>query len=117
MTALDHHGKLGTHDLLAELTLEEKASLLDGGDFWRTRPVERLDIPGVMLTDGPHGLRKQTAATDHLGVSDSVPATCFPPAAGLLPAGTSTSSSAWARRSAPKRERRTWRCCSARAST
>jgi beta-glucosidase len=83
MTALDQHGRLGGIDLLAELTLEEKASLLDGSDFWRTQPVERLGVPGILLTDGPHGLRKQTAATDHLGLSDSVPATCFPPAAGL----------------------------------
>ncbi|MGW4945856.1 glycoside hydrolase family 3 C-terminal domain-containing protein [Actinoplanes sp. NPDC004185] len=69
--------------LLATLTLEEKASLLDGADFWRTQPVERLGIPGVMVTDGPHGLRKQAGESDHVGLNDSVPATCFPPAAGL----------------------------------
>jgi beta-glucosidase len=69
--------------LLAALTLEEKAALLDGADFWRTQPVERLGIPGVMVTDGPHGLRKQAGESDHVGLNDSVPATCFPPAAGL----------------------------------
>ncbi|TDE97254.1 beta-glucosidase [Occultella glacieicola] len=69
--------------LLAELTLEEKASLLSGSDFWHTQAVDRLGIPAVMLTDGPHGLRKQAGATDHLGLNDSVPATCFPSAAGL----------------------------------
>src|SRR3954451_3606384 len=69
--------------LLTELTLEEKASLLDGADFWRTQPIERLGIPGVMVTDGPHGLRKQAESADHLGLNASVPATCFPPAAGL----------------------------------
>ncbi|WP_433727096.1 glycoside hydrolase family 3 C-terminal domain-containing protein [Actinoplanes sp. CA-051413] len=69
--------------LLAALTLEEKATLLDGADFWRTQPVERLGIPGVMVTDGPHGLRKQAGESDHVGLNDSVPATCFPPAAGL----------------------------------
>lgn len=69
--------------LLADLTLEEKAALLDGADFWRTKPVERLGIPSIMVTDGPHGLRKQAEASDHLGLIDSVPATCFPPAAGL----------------------------------
>lgn len=69
--------------LLAELTLEEKADLLDGADFWRTQGIERLGIPGVMVTDGPHGLRKQPEGGDHLGLSGSVPATCFPPAAGL----------------------------------
>ena len=69
--------------LLRRLTLQEKAALLDGSDFWRTEPVERLGVPAVMVSDGPHGLRKQPDEGDHLGLSDSVPATCFPPAAGL----------------------------------
>ncbi|OJF13955.1 glycoside hydrolase family 3 C-terminal domain-containing protein [Couchioplanes caeruleus] len=69
--------------LIGALTLEEKAALLDGADFWRTQAVERLGIPAVTVTDGPHGLRKQAGETDHLGLNDSVPATCFPPAAGL----------------------------------
>ncbi|WP_278236080.1 glycoside hydrolase family 3 C-terminal domain-containing protein [Isoptericola sp. AK164] len=69
--------------LVAELTLEEKASLCSGQDFWNTQAVERLGIPAVMVTDGPHGLRKQAGAADHVGLNDSVPATCFPPAAGL----------------------------------
>ncbi|WP_380174684.1 glycoside hydrolase family 3 C-terminal domain-containing protein [Kineococcus sp. DHX-1] len=70
-------------ELLAELTVEEKAALLDGSDFWHTEPVERLGIPALMVTDGPHGLRKQAVGGDHLGLANSVPATCFPPAAGL----------------------------------
>ncbi len=70
-------------ELLAQLTLEEKASLLGGSDFWHTQPVERLGVPAVMVTDGPHGLRKQAEGADHLGLNASVPATCFPPAAGL----------------------------------
>ena len=69
--------------LLAALTLDEKAELLDGADFWRTQSVDRLGVPGVMVTDGPHGLRKQAGESDHVGLNDSVPATCFPPAAGL----------------------------------
>jgi len=72
--------------LLATLTLEEKASLLSGLDFWNTQRVERDGqtlVPEVMVTDGPHGLRKQSAAADHLGIGDSVPATCFPTAAAL----------------------------------
>lgn len=71
---------------LARLTLEEKASLLSGHDFWHTQPVERDGetlVPAVMVTDGPHGLRKQATAADHLGIGDSVPATCFPTAAAL----------------------------------
>jgi beta-glucosidase len=69
--------------LLGELSLEEKASLCSGSDFWHTQAVERLGIPAVMLTDGPHGLRKQAGAADHLGLRSSVPATCFPPAVAL----------------------------------
>ncbi|GAB3281092.1 glycoside hydrolase family 3 C-terminal domain-containing protein [Microbacterium lacusdiani] len=67
----------------ADLTLEEKASLTSGADFWTTKAVERAGIPSIMLTDGPHGLRKQAGSGDHLGLADSVPATCFPPAVGL----------------------------------
>lgn len=69
--------------LLTQLTLEEEASLCSGSDFWHTQAVERLGIPAVLVTDGPHGLRKQAGASDHLGLNDSVPATCFPTAAGL----------------------------------
>ncbi len=67
----------------ADLTLEEKAALTSGADFWTTKSIERVGIPSLMLTDGPHGLRKQGGATDHLGLAGSIPATCFPPAVGL----------------------------------
>ncbi|MFD1885308.1 glycoside hydrolase family 3 C-terminal domain-containing protein [Paenibacillus wenxiniae] len=70
-------------ELISQMTLEEKASLCSGADFWHTQPIERLDIPAVTLTDGPHGLRKQSGSGDHLGLGESVPATCFPTAAGL----------------------------------
>jgi beta-glucosidase len=69
--------------LLAELTLEEKASLCLGSDFWHTAPVERLGIPAIMVSDGPHGLRAQPDEADHVGISGSVPATCFPTACAL----------------------------------
>lgn len=69
--------------LIAQMTLEEKAGLCSGLDFWNTKGIERLGIPSVMVTDGPHGLRKQQGSADHLGLNDSVPATCFPSAAGL----------------------------------
>ncbi|WP_226534152.1 glycoside hydrolase family 3 C-terminal domain-containing protein [Microbacterium paraoxydans] len=65
------------------LTLEEKASLTSGADFWTTKAVDRVGLPSVMMTDGPHGLRKQAGSTDHLGLASSVPATCFPPAVGI----------------------------------
>ncbi|MCB8912508.1 beta-glucosidase [Rhodococcus rhodochrous J38] len=70
-------------EIVAQLTVEEKASLMSGLDFWHTEPLPRADIPSIMLTDGPHGVRKQTAAGDHLGLNSSVPATCFPPAVAL----------------------------------
>ena len=69
--------------LLASLTLAEKASLTSGADFWNTTAVERLGIPAVMLTDGPHGVRKQSTDASTPGLNDSVPATCFPTAAAL----------------------------------
>ncbi|MGM1017815.1 MAG: glycoside hydrolase family 3 C-terminal domain-containing protein [Actinomycetota bacterium] len=65
------------------LSIEERASLTSGADFWTTTPVPSADVPSIMLTDGPHGLRKQTGASDHLGLASSVPATCFPPATAL----------------------------------
>ena len=70
-------------DVISQLTLAEKASLMSGANFWNTKPVLRLGIPSIMLTDGPHGLRKQAGAADHLGLNASVPATCFPTAATL----------------------------------
>ena len=69
--------------VLAQLTLEEKASLTSGADFWHLKGVDRLGVPRVMVTDGPHGLRKQETSSDHLGLGQSVPATCFPTAAAL----------------------------------
>ena len=56
---------------------------MSGANFWNTKGVERLGIPGMMLTDGPHGLRKQGGKADHLGLNKSIPATCYPSAAGL----------------------------------
>ncbi len=64
--------------LVSEMTLEEKASLCSGSDFWHTRGVERLGIPAVMVTDGPCGLRKQAGDTDHLGLNASVKAISYP---------------------------------------
>ncbi|MBQ9951015.1 MAG: glycoside hydrolase family 3 C-terminal domain-containing protein [Clostridia bacterium] len=66
--------------MISEMTLEEKASLLSGLDFWHTKPVERFGIPSVMVSDGPHGLRKQDESADHLGINDSIPAVCLPTA-------------------------------------
>lgn len=65
-------------ELIAQMTLEEKAGLCSGEDFWHTKAVQRLGIPGTMVSDGPHGLRKQDQEGDHLGVNDSIKAVCFP---------------------------------------
>jgi len=69
--------------LIRQLALEEKASLCSGASFWHLKGVERLGIPSIMITDGPHGLRKQAGHADHIGLHKSVPATCFPTASAL----------------------------------
>ncbi|GIO87104.1 glycosyl hydrolase [Paenibacillus faecis] len=68
-------------ELIASMTLEEKASLMSGKDFWQSQDIERLGIPSMFLADGPHGIRKQAVAADKLGLNAGVPATCFPTAA------------------------------------
>lgn len=73
-------------DLVNQMTLEEKAGMCSGADFWHLKGIERLGIPSVMVSDGPHGLRKQDEAADHLGVNESIKAVCFP-------AGCATASS------------------------
>lgn len=69
--------------LLQNLTLEEKAGLCSGLDFWHTKAVERLDIPSAMVSDGPHGLRKQDMHPDHMGMGESIEAICFPTASAM----------------------------------
>ncbi|MGB8450818.1 MAG: glycoside hydrolase family 3 C-terminal domain-containing protein [Anaerocolumna sp.] len=71
---------MNVKELVKQMTLEEKAGMCSGLDFWHTKPVERLGIPAVMVSDGPHGLRKQAGDGDHLGLNDSIKATCFPAA-------------------------------------
>lgn len=56
---------------------------MSGANFWNTKSIDRLGVPSIMLTDGPHGLRKQGGAADHLGLNASIPATCYPTAATL----------------------------------
>lgn len=70
-------------EIIKEMTLEEKAAFLSGKSTWETRDYKRLNIPSIFLSDGPHGIRKQAGAGDHLGLNASLPATCFPTAAAM----------------------------------
>lgn len=67
--------------LVDDLSREEKVALVSGAGQWHTMAIPRLGIPAIMVSDGPHGLRKQAGEGDHLGIGLSTPATCFPPAA------------------------------------
>lgn len=69
--------------MVSQMTLEEKASMCSGADHWRTKAVDRLNIPAIMLADGPYGLRKQPEGGDHLGLQTSKPATCYPTPAAI----------------------------------
>ena len=68
-------------DIIRKMTMEEKAAFLSGKNVWQSRNIDRLGIPSIFCADGPHGVRKQAGAGDHLGLNASLPATCFPTAA------------------------------------
>ena len=68
-------------EILKQMTLEEKTAILSGKTVFDTMGIERLSLPSLCCSDGPHGVRKQAGAADHLGLNASVPATCFPTAA------------------------------------
>ena len=70
-------------DIIDQLTLKEKASLISGKDFWQTVNIDRIGLRSAFLSDGPHGVRRQAAAADHLGLNASIPATCYPTAATM----------------------------------
>ena len=70
-------------DIIDKLTLKEKASLISGKDFWQTVNIDRVGLRSAFLSEGPHGVRRQAAAADHLGLNASIPATCYPTAATM----------------------------------
>lgn len=70
-------------EIINKMTLEEKSAFLSGKGEWETRDIRRFDIPSIFCSDGPHGIRKQAGAGDHLGLNESLPATCFPTAATI----------------------------------
>jgi beta-glucosidase len=69
--------------IVAQMSLQEKAAFCSGRNFWHLQACERLGVVSIMVTDGPHGLRKQAGSADHVGLNASVPATCFPTASAL----------------------------------
>lgn len=77
-------------EIVGKMTLKQKAAFVSGYDYWHLEADEELGLPQIMITDGPHGLRKQNKdkkSSSGIGLGNSVPATCFPPAA--------TSSCSW----------------------
>lgn len=74
---------MNNKELIKQMTLDEKAALTTGKNFWETFNIDRLGIKSLFLSDGPSGLRKQAEKADHIGLNASVPATCFPSAATM----------------------------------
>lgn len=68
---------------IGDLPLARRIEMLSGSDFWHTTAIPEIGVPSIMLTDGPHGVRRQPDDADHLGIGDSIPATCFPTASAL----------------------------------
>ena len=69
--------------VIDKMTLEEKASLCVGFDYWHSREIEKYNIPQITMSDGPHGLRVQKNKSDNLGINESEISTCFPAASAL----------------------------------
>ncbi len=82
-TAVPDPADRSAEDVVATLSLADKVRLLSGRGFWALEPVPEHGIDGILVADGPHGLRCQGSASDHLGIAAAVPATCFPTAAAL----------------------------------
>jgi beta-glucosidase len=76
---MDHKEK--AKEIVSKMTLNEKARICSGGGTWRTEAIGRVELPAILMTDGPHGIRKQIGKADNLGINISAPATCFPTAA------------------------------------
>ncbi|MDR2079477.1 MAG: glycoside hydrolase family 3 C-terminal domain-containing protein [Treponema sp.] len=74
---------MNVEKILSQMTLEEKAGLCSGADFWRTKSIERLGVPQVCMCDGPIGLRKQPGEADHLGLYSSIETVSYPTGSAL----------------------------------
>lgn len=75
--------KINIDNIISEMSLEEKASLCSAADAWHTKKIDRLGLPSIMVSDGPHGLRKEDDSPAHFGVLESIEAICFPTASAL----------------------------------
>lgn len=82
-------------EIIKQMSLEEKALMMSGKNTWETVDFEKYGIPSMAMSDGPHGLRRQAGAGDHLGLNASLPATCFRPQLRSQTAGMKN----WGRRS------------------
>ena len=80
---MDYKMSLKYENIIKQMTLAEKAQMMSGKNTWETVDFEKYGIPSMFMSDGPHGLRRQAGAGDHLGLNASLPATCFPTAAGV----------------------------------
>lgn len=69
-------------DIIGKMTFKQKADYVTGEDFWHLREYKDLGLSGIMITDGPNGLRKKDTnkKSKGVGLGNSVAATCFPPA-------------------------------------
>lgn len=70
-------------EIIRQMTLEEKASLMSGENFWVSKKIDRLGIPAISFADGPNGVRSQTDQVDHLGLNPGKPSTCYPTASAV----------------------------------
>lgn len=75
--------KTEVNEILKKLTIKEKLSLLSGNNFWQTKPIKRINFDAITVSDGPHGLRKQSNKQDNVGFNQSEKATCFPTGSAL----------------------------------
>lgn len=92
-------------EIIKKMTIEEKASFLSGRDFWSTTEYEKYGIPSMFLSDGPHGVRKQASASDHLGLNASIARPVIPLRLRWRTVGIRRWASVWAKDSARKPRR------------
>ena len=86
--AMEHERQFATMEHAAltdasDLTLLQAAALLSGASAWDSRAIRAAGVPSFVMSDGPHGVRRQLGDADHLGIAESEKATCFPTASAV----------------------------------